>query len=140
VKSCGDNSDDTALLIVYDGLCPFCTRYVQFCRIRETVSEVKLIDARSGGDAVKDIASRGLALDDGMVVKWRGKYYFGSDALHILAILGPANSILMRANKAIFSRPRLARTIYPALVWCRRLTLRVLGRPLIRCGMHSHPI
>jgi len=108
-----DRRDAEELTVVYDGMCPFCTRFVQLYRIRQLVGRVRLVDAV------------------GMAVKWRGRLYHGPDAMHILALLGAEGTAFGRINRALFARPALARWIYPGLVAGRRLTLRLLGRRLI---------
>ena len=35
--------------IVYDGDCPFCSRYVKLVRLREALGSVDLVNARDGG-------------------------------------------------------------------------------------------
>ena len=32
--------------IIYDGECPFCSRYVKLMRLEETIGDIRLIDAR----------------------------------------------------------------------------------------------
>jgi predicted DCC family thiol-disulfide oxidoreductase YuxK len=123
------------LTVVYDGECPFCTRFVQFYRIRQLVGRVRLLDARGapGADPVlEEVRRAGLDLDVGMAVKWRGRIYHGHDAMHVLALLGAEGTAFGRLNRALFARPALARRIYPVLVAGRRLTLRLLGRRMIR--------
>ncbi len=66
-----------------------------------------------------------------MVVRWRGQFHYGSEAMHLLALLGSNRSVFNRLNQAIFSNPKLARVLYPWLVRGRKLTLRLLGRKLI---------
>ena len=101
-------------------------------RIRQNVGRVHMIDARdSDHPLVKEITARGLDLNDGMAVQWDNRFYYGSDALHVLAMLGSEDGIFSRINQMIFSRQKLARTIYPAMVAGRKLTLRILGRPPI---------
>ena len=117
--------------IVYDGLCPFCTRYVMLYRIRELVDKVHLIDARSDDPLVGELSRQGFDLNDGMAVKWDDKLYYGSDCLHILALLGSDFSAFNRVNRWLFARRRLAHVVYPVLVAGRKLTLRLLGRPAI---------
>jgi predicted DCC family thiol-disulfide oxidoreductase YuxK len=118
--------------IVYDGLCPFCSRYVMLYRIRQLVQQVHLIDAREGEHPlVKELSDKGLDLNEGMAVKWDGKFYYGADCMHVLALLGSESSAFNRLNRWLFSRQRLARALYPALVRGRKLTLRILGRPPI---------
>jgi predicted DCC family thiol-disulfide oxidoreductase YuxK len=128
-----DASDNTReIWIVYDGLCPFCSRYVMLYRIRQLMQKVHLIDARDGEQPlVKELSGKGLDLNEGMVVKWDGKLYYGADCMHILALLGSDSSAFNRLNRWLFSRERLARALYPTLVRGRKLTLRVLGRSAI---------
>jgi predicted DCC family thiol-disulfide oxidoreductase YuxK len=117
--------------IVYDGQCPFCTRYMLLYRIGEQVEKVHMIDARSDHPIVAEIRGRGLKLDNGMAVKWHGVVYHGPAAMQVLATLGSEDTAFNSVNRILFSRPRLARFLYPMLVAGRRLTLRLLGRPPI---------
>ena len=59
--------------IVYDGDCPFCSRYVQMVRLREAVGPVRLVNAREGGPLVEEARRAGFDLDAGMVLKMGGK-------------------------------------------------------------------
>jgi predicted DCC family thiol-disulfide oxidoreductase YuxK len=117
--------------IVYDGQCPFCTRYMLLYRIGEQVEKVHMIDARSDHPIVAEIRGRGLKLDNGMAVKWNGVVYHGPAAMQVLATLGSEDTAFNSVNRILFSRPRLGRFLYPMLVAGRRLTLRLLGRPPI---------
>ena len=119
------------IFVVYDGMCPFCTRYVMLYRIRQLAEKVHMIDARSDHPVVAEVRAAGLSLDNGMAVKWNGRLYHGADALHVLAMLGSGDGVFNRFNKLVFSRPRLGRFLYPAMVAGRRLTLGLLGRPPI---------
>ena len=79
--------------IVYDGLCPFCSRYVMLYRIRQLVQQVHLINARdSNHPLVKELSDMGLDLNEGMAVKWDGKLYYGAECMHLLALLGSESS------------------------------------------------
>ena len=120
------------LTVVYDAECPFCSRFVLLYRVRQLVGRVRLIDARSGDPIVEEIRSRHYDLDEGMVVYWQGQYYHGAEAMHLLALLGTDSTAFNRVNRLLFSRPRLARRLYPRLVAGRNMTLRILGRPPIR--------
>jgi predicted DCC family thiol-disulfide oxidoreductase YuxK len=128
-----DTPDDgREIWIVYDGLCPFCSRYVLMYRIRQLVKNVHLIDARNSEDPlVKELSDGGFDLNEGMAVRWRGRLYYGAECMHLLALLGTENSFFNRLNRWTFSRRGLARALYPVLVRGRKLTLRILGRPAI---------
>jgi predicted DCC family thiol-disulfide oxidoreductase YuxK len=125
----GDNDDD--VWVVYDGQCPFCSSFVMLYRIREHAKHVHLIDARSHHPIVEEVNRQRLNLNEGMVVKFKGRLYYGSDAMNILAILGSSKSVFNRLNRALFRRPGVARLLYPLLARGRLITLRLLGRPLI---------
>jgi predicted DCC family thiol-disulfide oxidoreductase YuxK len=117
--------------VVYDGMCPFCTRYVMLYRIRQLADKVHLIDARSHHAVAQEVKAGGLILENGMAVKWNGHYYHGAEALHVLAMLGSESGLFNRLNRLVFSRPRLGHFLYPYMVLGRRLTLKLLGRPPI---------
>lgn len=117
--------------VVYDGECPFCSRYVLLYRLQQRGQRVHLIDARSRDPLVGEIRAQKLDLNEGMVVRWRGRLYHGAEAMHLLATLADGESYFSRANRALFRHPRLARILYPVLAGGRRLTLRLLGRRLI---------
>ncbi|QQO20347.1 DUF393 domain-containing protein [Bradyrhizobium diazoefficiens] len=124
-----DNDND--VWVIYDGECPLCSRYVLLYQLREQGQRVRLIDARSEDPIVDDIRARKLDLNEGMVVRWRDQYYHGAEAMHLLATLAGETTLFNRVNRWLFSRPRLARAIYPTLVRGRKLLLRLLGRKLI---------
>jgi predicted DCC family thiol-disulfide oxidoreductase YuxK len=124
-------SADDDIRVVYDGECPFCSRFVLLYRLRERGQRVHLIDARSPHPLVDELRAGGLDLNEGMVVRWRGQDYHGAAAMHLLATLGGERTIFNRLNRALFARAGLAGALYPSLVRGRKLTLRLLGRKLI---------
>lgn len=125
------HDSDNDVWVVYDGECPFCSRYVLLYQLRERGQRVHLVDARSSDPIVGEISARNLDLNNGMAVRWRGEYYYGAEAMHLLATLAGDGSLFNRLNRLLFSRSGLARTIYPALIRGRKFTLRLLGRKLI---------
>lgn len=128
-----DNASDgdSDLWVVYDGECPFCSSYVLLYRLREQIGQVHLIDARSTHPIMAEVRREKLDLDEGMAVKFRGRFYHGAAAMNILAILGSGSGVFNRLNRALFRHPRLARFLYPMLVRGRWIILRLLGRRLI---------
>jgi predicted DCC family thiol-disulfide oxidoreductase YuxK len=122
---------DSETWIVYDGQCPFCSRYVRLVRLRETIGQVQLIDARQGGPQVEEARRAGLDLDDGMVLKLDGRLYHGADCIHMLALLSTPSSRFNRLNAALFRSPTASRILYPVLRTGRNAVLRMLGRSKI---------
>ena len=120
------------VLIVYDGQCPFCSRYVELVRLRQSLGQVRLINAREGGPLVDELQRAGVDLDEGMALKLDGRLYHGHDCIHMLALLSTPSSAFNRLNAALFRSPRAARLLYPVLRTGRNAALRLLGRSKIR--------
>jgi predicted DCC family thiol-disulfide oxidoreductase YuxK len=114
--------------IVYDGQCPFCSRYVQLVRLRESLGRVQLVDARKGGPEVEEVRQAGLDLDEGMVLKLDGRLYHGADCIHMVALLSTPSSWFNRVNAAMFRSRTASRLLYPVLRTGRNTVLRILGR------------
>lgn len=115
--------------LIYDGQCPFCSRYVRLSRFREAVGDVRLIDARDGGPEVEAARAAGHDLDDGMLLHLDGQDYHGADCLNRIALLSSNSGAFNRLNRALFRSPRLSAIAYPTLRAARNATLRLLGRP-----------
>jgi predicted DCC family thiol-disulfide oxidoreductase YuxK len=115
--------------IVYDGQCPFCSRYVTLLRLRDAIGPVALVDAREGGPIVDEIRAAELDLDEGMVLKVDGRLYHGDECLHRLALLSTPSSLFNRVNAAVFRSATASRLLYPVLRSGRNAALRLLGRP-----------
>lgn len=126
-----DPNPDTepAVSIVYDGACPFCSRFVRLLRLRDTLGRVELYDARDGGRIVDEILAAGLDMDEGMVLKMDGRLYHGEQCIHRLALLSTPSTRFNRLNRALFRSRTLSRLLYPILRAGRNAVLRLLGRP-----------
>jgi predicted DCC family thiol-disulfide oxidoreductase YuxK len=125
-------TDGRTAWIVYDGQCPFCSRYVQLLRLRESLGAVRLIDARQGGPIVEELQRAGVDLDEGMVLKLDDRLYHGHDCIHVLALLSTPSGLFNRINAAVFRSAPTARMLYPVLRVGRNAVLRLLGRGKIR--------
>lgn len=104
------------LRIVYDGDCPFCTRYVQLMRLRERHA-VELIDARREPERAR---AYGLDLNEGMIADLDGEIHHGAKAVALLSRLS------RRPNP--LASDRIAAFAYPVMRAGRNLALRLLGR------------
>jgi predicted DCC family thiol-disulfide oxidoreductase YuxK len=114
---------------VYDGDCPICTTAAHALRIREAVGPLHLINAREGADQplVREVTNLGYDLDEGMVIKFGGRYYHGADALGIMALLGSETGWFNRMNAALFRSPHVAKLLYPAMRGTRNTLIRLMG-------------
>lgn len=125
-----DMSNDE-VLIVYDQQCPACDYYCHLVRIRESVGHLILVDARDGGPVMAEITAANLDIDAGMVVKVGDSLYYGSDAIHVLSLMGTKRGFFNRAAYLAFRSRRVSRVLYPMLRACRNLLLKGLGKTKI---------
>ncbi len=119
------------ILLVYDKECPACNAYCQIIRIRETFGDLKIIDAREKSEVLDEITARGLDIDQGMVLKMEGQLYYGSDAMHALALISSRSGLLNRINYWIFKSKSVSSWLYPVLRLFRNLLLKMLGKTKI---------
>jgi predicted DCC family thiol-disulfide oxidoreductase YuxK len=112
------------LVIVYDGECPFCSRYVALQRVRESVGKVSMVDARDHLSDASAAKLAGIDIDQGMLAIWRGQIHAGAAAVRLLAQLSRRRSIWATIFE---SKPRADR-LYPVLRMGRSMALKALGR------------
>jgi predicted DCC family thiol-disulfide oxidoreductase YuxK len=124
----------TRPLIVYDGDCIFCQNYTKLLKLRETIGPVDLLDARSGDPRVSAFQKQGYDLNAGMLFVHQGQVWHGSDAVHILGTLSSDSTTFNAINGALFSRPAVAKALYPFLRIGRNLTLLLRGKRPIQSG------
>jgi len=125
------------LSIVYDGECPFCANFVKLYSISKKVSGIELINARQRPALVREFRSKGMEINEGMIVTWRGRHYFGAEGMHLLAILGNDAGVVGMLNRLLFRNRKIAAAAYPLLVAGRRMTLALLRRKLIPLEISS---
>lgn len=114
--------------LIYDGHCPFCSRYSTYIRLKRAAGDLELIDARQGGIEVEQAIEQGFNLDEGMVLVVAGHYYHGAACLNRLALMSSRSDFFNRLNFLLFRSPYLSRLSYPILRAGRNLTLRLLRR------------
>jgi predicted DCC family thiol-disulfide oxidoreductase YuxK len=116
------------IVLVYDKECPLCDAYCRMVRIRQSVGELKLVDARGESDVVQEITRLGLDIDQGMVVKVDDVLYYGSDAIHVLSMMSSGSGVFNRLNHWIFRSRARSLVLYPLLRDCRNLLLKLLRK------------
>ena len=119
------------ILLVYDEDCPLCNAYCRLVRIRATVGELRLVNARDGSDVMRQITREGLDIDQGMVLKVDDVLYYGADAICALLLLSSGSGVFNRLNHWIFRSSARSALLYPVLRSGRNLLLKVLGRTKI---------
>lgn len=121
--------------LVYDGDCPFCSRYVKLLRLRDSIGPVALINAREGGPRVERLRELGYNLDGGFVLEWEDRIYHGADAINRLALLSTRSSLFNKVNAFVFKSRTASRVLYPVLRTGRDLTLLLMGRSKLGSGL-----
>lgn len=119
------------ILLVYDKECPACNNYCQVVRIRQSVGSLKIVNAREDTEIMREITSAGLDIDDGMVLKMGDQLYYGSDAIHALALISSRSGIVNRLNYWVFKSRTLSSIIYPMLRAGRSVLLKLLRKTKI---------
>lgn len=125
------SSNDNSVTLVYDGECPFCTRYVTMMRLRESAGSVQLLNAREPHPVVEQLVDAGFDLDEGMVLMSGDNVFHGDQAVHALALMSGDHGWFNRLNFYIFRSQMLSRLLYPMLRAGRNVTLRLLRREKI---------
>lgn len=124
-------NDNDAIDLVYDPKCPVCEFYCQRIDVSEAAGELSRIDARQDSPIMEEITAAGLDIDSGMVVKVDNELYYGSEAIHQLALLSSRKGFINRIAYSIFRHRRAALILYPLLAAGRNLLLKILGRSRI---------
>ena len=127
------------ILLVYDKECPACNAYCQIVRIRESVGDLKIIDAREQSDVLDEITAKGLDIDQGMVLKIGDQLYYGADAIHALALISSRSGVFNRLNYLMFSSKTISSWLYPLFRFFRNVLLKILGKTKINnLGMQDN--
>jgi predicted DCC family thiol-disulfide oxidoreductase YuxK len=123
--------NSSEILLVYDKECPLCNAYCRMARIKKSVGELRLVDARDASAVMDEITLKGLDIDQGMVLKVQDNLYYGSDAIHVLSLMSSRSGIFNRLTYWVFRSSQLSHFFYPILRACRNLLLKVLGKSKI---------
>ncbi len=122
-----NNAKQDDVWLVYDGQCPVCSFYCRYVRIRAAVGTLHLVDAREPGALLDEVTALGLDIDQGMVLKFRDAVYYGSDAIHMLSLLGSPSGWFNTINFYVFRTHLGASIVYPIGKACRNVILKLLG-------------
>ncbi len=119
------------ILLVYDKECPACNAYCQIVRIRDSVGDLRIVDARENSEILDEITGLNLDIDQGMVLKMEQELYYGSDAIHALALISSRSGMFNRFNYWMFKSRSRAKVLYPVLRSCRNILLKILRKTKI---------
>ncbi len=130
MESDGDQMAEVMYLL-YDGQCPICHHYVTKLRLEQAAGKLMLINAREQNTLLDEVKAAGLDIDNGMVLKIGDQLYYGSDAIHRLALMGTRSGLFNRLNFLIFRSKILSMLLYPICKSFRDVLLWALRIPKI---------
>lgn len=131
-SSKGSVAPESEVYLIYDGECPFCSRFADYMAIRSNIGELHMLDARdSCHPVVQDVKHRDYDLDEGMVLIIGDRFYYGGEAIHVLTMLSKTKGLYAKLNKLFFSDRHLSNVVYPFFKLGRRITLTFLRVPKI---------
>lgn len=128
------------IVLIYDKECPACDNYCQWLNMNHSLvhghpRELLLIDARHHPEYVAMVTDRGLDINQGMVVLINNEFYYGADAIHVLALISSRSGWFNRINYKLFSSKQRAHYLYPILRFSRNILLKILRKTKIK---HPH--
>ena len=112
--------------IVYDGECPFCSKYVRLIQLKKTVGYVELINAREDTAIKQKLKELSIDVNNGMVLIDGKDIYFAEDCIHRLALLSTSSTLFNRLNKLVFKHQILSKALYPIMKIGRKFILFIL--------------
>ena len=112
--------------IVYDGECPFCSKYVRLIQLKNTVGYVELINAREDTAIKQKLKELSIDVNNGMVLIDGKDIYFAEDCIHRLALLSTSSTLFNRLNKLVFKHQILSKALYPIMKIGRKFILFIL--------------
>ena len=116
-------SKKTKVEVIYDGQCPFCSKYVELIELKKYY-DLKLIDARENRKIVNRIQKKiKKNINDGMFVLINNQIYFGASAMNVLEKKNFSQKKLSKIINLIFSKKILSSILYPFLAKLRKLYL-----------------
>lgn len=125
------SSETNTLYLIYDGECILCNACAKLIKIKKSVGHLEIINARSPHPLVNEVLNAGYNLNEGIIVKFNDQFYYGTDAVNLLALIGSPADIFNKINVALFKSTILSKIFYPIFKLIRTLLLRWRRTPLI---------
>jgi hypothetical protein len=100
-------------------------------RVAPSAGSLRLVNARDSSPVMNEITEAGLDIDQGMVVKKDGRLYYGSDAIHALALMSSRKGVFNRLSYWTFRSRGAAHILYPMLRACRNFALKLMRKTKI---------
>ena len=111
------------LYLIYDGDCVLCRNITKALKIKKAVGALEVINGRSSHPLVKEAYQNHFNLNEGILVKFNDKYYYGADAMHFLALVGSPSDLFNKINVYVFSSKYFAKYGYSLFKIIRNILL-----------------
>jgi predicted DCC family thiol-disulfide oxidoreductase YuxK len=122
---------DNEIYLIYDDDCLLCRQSAKALRLKKAVGQLATINARTDHPLVKEVMKKGYDLNEGIIIKYNDRFYYGTDAIHMLALLSSPVGIFNRLNAFLFKHKLSAKLLYPFFKIIRRLLLIIRRTPKI---------
>lgn len=113
--------------LYYDGACPFCRRYADFVKLRQTI-DLRLLDARTHKEALR--ALKPLDINEGMILCTDGDCCQGEEAIVWLDGHLRRGSVSSWLHHRFTHSGRLRKPLYGAIKKLRHRLLKLLKKPV----------
>jgi len=113
--------------LYYDDECPFCKEYSKYVELRKKF-DIKIINARQSIEKIKEFKSKGIDINNGMIVEYEGEIFQGSDGIRIIDKYIDKKRTSDRLISAIIKLPGFKLLIYPLVKFIRKVVLKLLGK------------
>lgn len=119
---------------MFDGGCPFCKSFAELSELKGGLPQLEIIDGRANDQLRQALKDQGYLLSRGaiLMVDLDGatRILHGSAAVTLLCSQLRPSPGRLRLLKAVFASRERADTLYPLLLWARRLALGWRGLPV----------
>ena len=119
----------TKTLFIYDGECPFCNHFAQLLELKSNIPSLEILDGRKNLEQLTQLYKQGYDLNKGAILINNGRIKHGADAINwICSKLNKPNDSLLEILRVIFSSNKRSKTLFPFLLWGRRISLTLKGK------------
>ena len=118
--------------LIYDDDCYLCRNSADALRLKKTVGPLRTINACTQDPLVQEAMNLGYDLNEGILVRYQDHFYYGHEALHLLALLSSSSDRLNSLNALLFRYKTSTRIIYPLMKLVRKALFLIRRTPKIQ--------
>lgn len=111
---------------------PYLGETPKFLKIKKTVGQLILINARESNELVTEAIEQGFNVNEGIIVYYNQTFYHGVTAINLLNDLADQSTFSGRLSRLIYKNKLATSLWYPFLKLLRNLNLRLQGKSKIQ--------